>query len=838
VVYYGTIKQKTKDQEAIKLAIFYDQSPNETKAIYKSANKWKLECLIEDGSLLWPGEKIWTLENLKRLKHAYVDHPDFSKTSFEEKLEKQLYGQGKDIYKLFCECLFVYYLFPSNIKFKTKIKKLSTITSWENEAIDEQLEIFQGLDSGIGNPGTSYSTRKPDEITYLCLLGLSIKELSVKGRREILTDSEQTQTLLDQMRKDVKSKYKINVQMRHVLLHLLFPEKYERIASSAQKREILQSFKEFLPEEKVQVDQGLLMIREKLEEQYAGKRIDFYRSPVKNLWKGEEEVTPPVEEDSRYYWLTANPSIWTVDNIKDGGDVFYTAYNEKGNKRRIFSAFESAQPGDRILFYESHPNKCIVAEGEVTKGLHTEVHEGFDSPVEGVSFRYIQDISPIYWDKIINVEELEESSPVKNGAQGSLFELTKEQFEIVLALEEESEDEGEIPTETWIELLQDRAIFYESDLVYLDKMLELGGDATATQLAAALDKHHSSFNAPVVQLAKRVLKAVDMDAPQRENGSEYYWGVLFNGEVQVNHHFLWRLKPSLKEALTAIKSQPLQRYTKEDFLSEVFIDEEQYDTIKNLLQYKKNLIFQGPPGVGKTFVSKRLAYSLMGVIDSSRVETLQFHQNYAYEDFIMGYRPDENGFTLQYGVFYEFCERALKEPEQDYYLIIDEINRGNLSKVFGELFMLIERDKRGEYVTMGYSKKKFTVPDNVYLIGTMNTADRSLAQLEVALRRRFAFVTLEPAFNEKWRRTIQKSDVSPDMVSRILFAVEKINKVIIGDFQLGPGYAIGHSFFTSKPENMDEQEWYKGILDFEIIPLLKEYFFDRPEIVKDLIEGI
>ncbi|WML50581.1 AAA family ATPase [Neobacillus sp. PS3-34] len=170
--------------------------------------------------------------------------------------------------------------------------------------------------------------------------------------------------------------------------------------------------------------------------------------------------------------------------------------------------------------------------------------------------------------------------------------------------------------------------------------------------------------------------------------------------------------------------------------------------------------------------------------------------------------------------------------------MIDEINRGNLSKIFGELFMLIERDKRGEYVTMGYSKKKFTVPNNVYLIGTMNTADRSLAQLEVALRRRFAFVTLKPAFNEDWRRTIQESGVSPDMVNRILFAIEKMNKEIIGDFQLGPGYAIGHSFFTSKPEKMDEQVWYEGILTFEIIPLLEEYFFDRLEIVKGLIEGI
>lgn len=820
------------------MAIFYDHSPNETKAIYEAANKWRIECLIANGSLLWPGEKIWTLENLKRLKQAYVDRPDFSKISFEEKLKKQLNGQGEEIYKLFCECLFVYYLFPKSINFKTKIKRLNNIASLGNVAMDDHLEILKGLDNGIGNPGTSYNTRKPDEITYLCLLGIKIKELSVNEREQILSESYQAQTILDKMRQEMKRNYKINVQMRHVLLHLLFPEKYERIASSEQKRKILQSFNEFLPEEKVQVDQGLLIIREKLEEQYKGKRIDFYRSPVKNVWKGEEELTPSVEDDVRYYWLTANPSIWTVDNIKDGGSVFYTAYNERGNKRRIFSAFESAKPGDRILFYESHPNKYIVAEGEVTKGLHTEEHEGFDSPVEGVSFRYIRDISPIYWDQIINIEELEESSPVKNGAQGSLFELTKEQLEIILSLEVENKDDEVISKETWIKLLQDRDIFFDSDLIYLDKMLELGGEVTVTQLAAALDKHHSSFNAPVVYLAKRILKAVKMDEPKRDDGTEDYLSVLFDGEKQENHHFLWRLKPNLKEALAATKSQPLKSYTKEDFLSEVFIDENQYDTIKNLLQYKKNLIFQGPPGVGKTFVSKRLAYSLMGEIDSDRVEMLQFHQNYAYEDFIMGYRPDENGFSLQYGIFYEFCERALTNPERDYYFIIDEINRGNLSKIFGELFMLIERDKRGEYVTMGYSKKKFTVPNNVYLIGTMNTADRSLAQLEVALRRRFAFVTLKPAFNDDWRRTLQESGVSPNIVNRILLAVEKMNKEIIGDYQLGPGYAIGHSFFTSKPENMDEQVWYDGILTYEIIPLLEEYFFDRQEIVKSIIEGI
>lgn len=400
----------------------------------------------------------------------------------------------------------------------------------------------------------------------------------------------------------------------------------------------------------------------------------------------------------------------------------------------------------------------------------------------------------------------------------------------------------DISIETWKELLEDRNVFYESDLEYIFKMFELGGGATATQLAEELGKHFSSFNAPVVQLAKRVLTATNNTPPKREDGSDTYWNVLFDGEYESSNRFKWILKENLKEAINDIYedtvSVQLEPYTKDNFLQEVFMDETQYHTITNLLFYKKNIILQGPPGVGKTFVSKRLAYALMGVKDNDRVEMVQFHQNYAYEDFVMGYRPEEDRFVLQSGIFYDFCEKALKNPEKNYYFIIDEINRGNLSKIFGELFMLIEKDKRDEFVTMGYSKKKFTVPSNVFLIGTMNTADRSLAQIEVALRRRFAFVTLRPSFSDKWKFTLKSSGVSEGMIERILFTVDKINKTITEDFQLGPGYAIGHSFFTSKPENLDEDTWFRGIIDFEIYPLLEEYFFDRPEIVQSLIEEI
>src|SRR5699024_4718080 len=341
--------------------------------------------------------------------------------------------------------------------------------------------------------------------------------------------------------------------------------------------------------------------------------------------------------------------------------------------------------------------------------------------------------------------------------------------------------------------------------------------------------------------ARRVQKETKVPFPQNSHGEDCYWCVLFTGEYKdASHFFTWKLKENLNKAIAnLLEKTVIPTYTKEDFLEEVFFDEKTFDSMANLLRYKQNIILQGPPGVGKTFVSKRLAFALMGEMDESRVEIVQFHQNYSYEDFVMGYRPDkQGGFYLRYGIFYDFCKRALVNPEKDYYFIIDEINRGNLSKIFGELFMLIEKDKRDDFVTMGYSKEKFTVPNNIYLIGTMNTADRSLAQLEVALRRRFAFITLTPQFNDKWKAFMQERDVSTAMIERILLATEKLNTEINEDFQLGRGYEIGHSFFTSTPRAMDENDWYDQIIEFEIKPLLEEYYFDRPEKVHYLTEGL
>ena len=276
-------------------------------------------------------------------------------------------------------------------------------------------------------------------------------------------------------------------------------------------------------------------------------------------------------------------------------------------------------------------------------------------------------------------------------------------------------------------------------------------------------------------------------------------------------------------------------YTEEDFLDDVYISEDKYNTLKDLLSIKKNLIIQGPPGVGKTFMAKRLAYSIMGEKNQERCLMVQFHQSYSYEDFIQGFRPSKDGFNLKNGSFYEFCKRAEDDDENKYFFIIDEINRGNLSKIFGELFMLIENDKRGEKnkIRLVYSDELFYIPKNVYIIGLMNTADRSLAMLDYALRRRFRFFTLTPGFDSTGFKNYQNG-LASDKFNKVIDLIKELNVKIAADETLGAGFTIGHSYFC----NLKDERDLKNIIDYEIIPLLEEYWFDEPDKVKNWSENL
>lgn len=267
-------------------------------------------------------------------------------------------------------------------------------------------------------------------------------------------------------------------------------------------------------------------------------------------------------------------------------------------------------------------------------------------------------------------------------------------------------------------------------------------------------------------------------------------------------------------------------YTKEDFLREVYLPEAQFDRMRAVLARKKNLILQGAPGVGKTFAARRLAWAMMGEKDEERIAFVQFHQNYSYEDFVMGYRPDGEGFKLQSGIFHRFCQKAESQPEKDFFLIIDEINRGNISKIFGELLMLIEKDYRGVPATLAYSGEPFAVPENLYIIGMMNTADRSLAMIDYALRRRFSFLTMEPGFDSEGFTACQKS-LDDETFDALIDAIKALNRRIEQDPSLGKGFCIGHSYFCG--QEAVSEDWMRDIVDFDILPMLEEYWFDDPD---------
>ena len=275
-------------------------------------------------------------------------------------------------------------------------------------------------------------------------------------------------------------------------------------------------------------------------------------------------------------------------------------------------------------------------------------------------------------------------------------------------------------------------------------------------------------------------------------------------------------------------------YGKKYFLDDVFISEDKYETIINLLKRKKNIILQGAPGVGKTFAAKRIAYSILKAQDTSRVKLVQFHQSYSYEDFIMGYRPSEEDgkqFEKKAGVFYEFCKKAQDDSDNDYFFIIDEINRGNMSKIFGELLMLIEKDKRDESLQLLYSNEQFSIPSNLYIIGMMNTADRSLAIIDYALRRRFAFIDFDPAFDSDGFKKKQEA-INKDNYNSLIDVIKGLNNHIENDSSLGKGFRIGHSYFVPSENEIVDDDWLKDIIKYEIEPLLEEYWFDNPDEIK------
>ncbi len=287
---------------------------------------------------------------------------------------------------------------------------------------------------------------------------------------------------------------------------------------------------------------------------------------------------------------------------------------------------------------------------------------------------------------------------------------------------------------------------------------------------------------------------------------------------------------------------PPPPYTANDAVAELFMSAEELAHLLALLARKKNLILQGPPGVGKTFAAERIAYAFLGARDPARVQRVQFHPSYGYEDFIQGIRPRKGGmFELQDGAFLKFCDDAQRDPERPHVFLIDEINRGDLSKILGEAMMLIEPDKRGAALPLMYEPdRKLSIPKNVHVIGTMNTADRSISLVDYALRRRFAFHDLRPGFaSDAFGAHLTKCGRPAALVARIRDRISELNRDIAADTRnLGAGYEIGHSYFCGADQANEPERWFDDIVTYEIEPLLREYWIDQPDRLKRAVEKL
>ena len=296
-----------------------------------------------------------------------------------------------------------------------------------------------------------------------------------------------------------------------------------------------------------------------------------------------------------------------------------------------------------------------------------------------------------------------------------------------------------------------------------------------------------------------------------------------------------------------------ERYSVANVLDEgCFLEHGEIERLLERLRTRKNLILQGPPGTGKTWLAKRLAFALIGERDERKVRAVQFHPNLSYEDFVRGWRPVGDGkLTLADGVFMETLRAASADSSAKFVVVIEEINRGNPAQIFGELLTLLEADKRSprDAVELCYpdpdgTRRPVHVPENVYVIGTMNIADRSLALVDLALRRRFAFVTLEPSLGEAWSNwVVREYGIDPELVDELRRRIGTLNDRVAADDRLGSQFQVGHSYVTPtyRLESGATRDWFRQVVETEIQPLLEEYWFDSPtdarEAVQQLLKG-
>lgn len=744
--------------------------------IYAAAEEWSRGCLMRDGSIAGDAS-VWTKEYLEELDTYYVHNEDASKRDFMTKLEEQLAPASSGAKRLMAEMFWAMYLFTSSLRPPTKILKIRRVWEWSGQVFPENhscMEVFS--EGGIGSTGPGFQNYFWMETAYFVTLLLELKKKPEPDRKRILEDPWALAGFLDET--DATN----SRQLRHILLHLLFPDTFERISSWGVKKAILLEFS--LPEEKrsldfkdrAAMDRALLQLRSRLADEY-GADFDYYRTTgLKERWMDKTQDGDADSGDTGRI------------GIPDRKIVLPEPYDK--------ARFWSMAAGQNARLWKSFQERKAIAIG----------FEEFGPELSGL------EESEIY-DRL--------AAARTNGIKPTNDVLAAKEFTRVM-------QPGD-----YVFIKQGRA-----------KLLGFGQITSDYRHDPDFPEYHHVRSVQWIKTGewrlgddRWIATKTLTEFTQYRDWIEYALALL--GITRQGGDGITAAQPSPAYAGAELYALP-------DLVKDAFFDEGAIADFMTAWKRKKNLILVGPPGTGKSWLARRLAWLLLGAKDTRRLLSVQFHQSYSYEDFVRGWRPGAGGFVLADGPFLEFCEQARKNPGKEHVVLIDEINRGNLSRIFGELLSLLEDDKRSPEFAVRLGNQKpgepdFHIPGNVYLLGTMNSADRSLAVVDYALRRRFAFRKLEPAYGrDEFNNYLSVSlGVEADVLARIDSLLPKLNEAISDDRNLGPDYRIGHSFFASMvDEIVPDLAWYENVVRGEILPLLEEYWFDEREKVQEWKEKL
>ena len=743
----------------------------QAEAVLEAAEQWKRRCLL-DGRSLFSEEGLWIRENFEQLHTHFVEKPDDGQDTFHEKLKRQLAPAPPAAKRLWSEMTWVYYLISSTHKGETKLDQIKLVWEWSGSELPDDTRALD-VDAVLDR-----GVVNP---------GVAYNTHKWREFRFFVTAMFDWFSLPEESRESFLSDpwgfaewlddrvYSPARQLRHVFLYLLFPDCFDSIVSRKAKREITRAFYKKWNEPIVDDESRVALDR--------------------TLLNVRERLVAEFPDREINFYRSPFRDVWkkptapsVTEHPSSAGKDDETWFRQRFGEVDVWLI----SPGDGARHWSEFQEQGIAALGfddlgDIGEyGSKEDVHRAL---IDGGYGQNPSNTSLALWQfaNEIGVGDLIISKKGRSGILG-WGKVTGD-----YAHDPERPEYRNVRSVEWtpcrkpIELPQER------------------GTVTKTLTCFSPYKGWVRF----------VFEMID--------------GGNSSGEMD----------PEPRDADESTDPEP---YDVNSALRSIFVSHQQLTRILDSIALRKNLILQGPPGVGKTFVARRIAWCLIGRKDSSPVEMVQFHQSYAYEDFVQGWRPTgTGGFTLRKGVFFEFCKRAGESPNTPFVFIIDEINRGNLSRIFGEIFMLIEADKRGsEYaipLTYSVTGERFSVPENVHLLGLMNTADRSLAMVDYALRRRFAFETLRPAYGtEGFREHLIEAGVDRSLVNRIENGISAINERIREDEDLGPGFQIGHSYFVpGGGEDFLDERWFRTIVDTQIEPLLREYWFDRPEnVVKSL----